>query len=216
MTDDTSGDISEFSPTGAAAWASSPPACTNPESLVFDSSGNLYVGQQTTPYVAEFSPSGQRLPDIGPLQTELFGDDWIDLSSDQCTLYYTTEGTDILRYNKCTNTQLPELQCSSLHRLRSAFEVRILADGDVLVADSTAVLLLGPERQRDPDLLLRITPGLPGPAVRGERRPDGTSFWTGDSFSGDVWQIDLATGDVLQTINTQHRLSLRPQRRRAA
>ena len=106
VTDDTSGDISEFSPTGAPMGQFAT-GLQNPESLVFDSSGNLYVGQQTTPYVAEFTPSGQRLDDIGPLQTELYGDDWIDLSSDQCTLYYTTEGTDILRYDKCTNTQLP-------------------------------------------------------------------------------------------------------------
>ena len=51
---------------------------------------------------------GTRLPDIGPLQTELYGDDWIDLSSDECTFYYTTEGTDILTYNKCTDTQGPD------------------------------------------------------------------------------------------------------------
>ena len=84
---------------------------------MFDNSGNLYVGQQTTPYIAEFSPSGQRLADIGPLQTELYGDDWIDLSSDQCTFYYTSEGTDIMRYNKCTNTQVSNFNQVPLHRL---------------------------------------------------------------------------------------------------
>jgi hypothetical protein len=109
VTDDTSGDISEFSPTGAPMGQFAT-GLQNPESLVFDSSGNLYVGQQTTPYVAEFTPSGQRLADIGPLQTELYGADWIDLSSDQCTLYYTTEGTDILRYDKCTNTRSADTQ----------------------------------------------------------------------------------------------------------
>ena len=90
----------------------------NPLSLVFDNQGNLYVGQQTTPYIAEYSPTGQRLPDIGPVQTELYGDDWIDLASDECTFYYTTEGTDILRYNKCTNTQESELQPGPLQRAR--------------------------------------------------------------------------------------------------
>ena len=34
-------------------------ACQNPLSLVFDNQGNLYVGQQTTPYIAEFNSSGQ-------------------------------------------------------------------------------------------------------------------------------------------------------------
>ena len=32
-------------------------------------SGNLYVGQQGTPYIAEFNSSGQRLPDFGPVTT---------------------------------------------------------------------------------------------------------------------------------------------------
>ncbi len=54
---------------------------SNPISMVFDNQGNMYVGQQTTPYIAEFAPDGTRLADIGPLQTELYGDDWIDLAA---------------------------------------------------------------------------------------------------------------------------------------
>jgi hypothetical protein len=200
VTDDTSGDISEFSPTGTPMGQFAT-GLQNPESLVFDSSGNLYVGQQTTPYVAEFSPSGQRLPDIGPLQTELYGDDWIDLSSDQCTLYYTTEGTDILRYDKCTNTQLPDFNVATFSGY-AAFEVRILADGDVLVADSDAVLLLDQNGNVIQTYSCASMPGCQGLLFAVSVDPDGTSFWTGDSVSGDVWHIDLATGQVLQTFPT--------------
>src|ERR1700730_14745761 len=91
VTDDTNGTISEYSPSGAPlpTFAS---GLTNPLSLTFDNAGNLYVGQQTTPYIAVFSPSGQRLPDIGPVATQLYGVDWIDLASNECTFYYTTEG----------------------------------------------------------------------------------------------------------------------------
>ena len=32
--------------------------------------------------------------------------------------------------------------------------------------------------------------------------PDGTSFWTGDSTSGDVWQVNIATGAVDAEIDT--------------
>ena len=32
--------------------------------------------------------------------------------------------------------------------------------------------------------------------------PSGTSFWTGDEISGYVWQVNIATGQVMQTINT--------------
>jgi hypothetical protein len=134
VADDYNGDISEFSSTGTPMGQFAT-GLQNPLSIVFDSGGNMYVGQQTTPYIAEFSPTGQRLPDIGPVATELYGDDWIDLASDQCTFYYTTEGTDILRFNKCTNSQE-----SNFNQVPftgdAAYEVRILADGDVLVADS--------------------------------------------------------------------------------
>ena len=32
--------------------------------------------------------------------------------------------------------------------------------------------------------------------------PDGNSFWTGDSTSGDVWRVDIASGNVLRQIDT--------------
>ncbi len=86
-------------------------------------------------------------------------------SSDQCTFYYTSEGSDIMRYNKCTNTQESNFNQVPFSRAYGAFEVRILADGDVLVADSDAVRALGPRRQRHPDVLVRLAPGVPGPAV---------------------------------------------------
>ena len=200
VTDDINGDISEFSPSGTPVPTFAT-GLSNPLSLVFDNSGNLYVGQQTTPYIAEFSPSGQRLPDIGPLATEVYGDDWIDLASDQCTFYYTTEGTDILRYNKCTNTQLPNFnQVPFIDG--AAYEVRILQNGNVLVADSGAVLELNSDGNVIQTYSCSSLPGCQGQLFAVSVDPSGTSFWTGDSASGNVWQIDTATGQVMQTVNT--------------
>ena len=200
VADDTQGDISEFSPTGQALGQFAT-GLTNPESMVFDNQGNLYVGQQTTPYIAEFSPSGQRLPDIGPLSTELYGDDWIDLSSDQCTLYYTSESSDVMRYNKCTNTQESNFNQVPMSGL-GAFEVRILQNGDVLVADSDSVLLYDENGNVIQTYSCASLPGCQGLLFAVSVAPNGTSFWTGDSISGDVWQIDIATGHVLQTFQT--------------
>jgi hypothetical protein len=222
VADDSQGAISEFSPTGAPMGQFAT-GLSNPDSLVFDKNGNLYVGQQTTPYIAEFSPSGQRMGDIGPLNTELFGDDWIDLSSDQCTFYYTSEGTDIYTYNKCTGAQglynnpgntNPNAWNQAPFTGLGAFEVRILANGDVLVADSSAVLLLdqnGNLLQTYSCASLPAPPVPPGAAPGAPCQgllfavsvdPNGTSFWTGDSVSGDVWHVDLATGHVLQSFKT--------------
>ena len=206
VTDDINGDISEFSPSGTPVPTFAT-GLSNPLSLVFDNSGNLYVGQQTTPYIAEFSPSGQRLPDIGPLATEVYGDDWIDLASDQCTFYYTTEGTDILRYNKCTNTQLPNFnQVPFIDG--AAYEVRILQNGNVLVADSGAVLELNSEWKRHSDVFLLVVTGMSRSALRcqcgserhilldggfglGKRMADRHSDWPGHADSQHQRRISL-------------------------
>ena len=200
VADGQTGNISEYSPTGAPlpTFAS---GLANPASLVFDSSGNLYVGQVRSPYIAEFSPSGQRLPDIGPLQTELYGDDWIDLSSDQCTFYYTSERSDIMRYNKCTNTQLPDFNQVPLTG-SAAYELRILPNGDVLVADSSQVVELDSSGNVINTYQCSNLPGCQGQLYGLALDPNGTSFWTGDAFSGLIWQVNIATGAVTQTINT--------------
>ncbi len=200
VADDLNGDISEFSPSGSPLPTFAT-GLSNPLSLVFDSNGNLYVGQQTTPYIAEFSPSGQRLPDIGPLATEVYGDDWIDLASDQCTFYYTTEGTDILRYNKCTNTQLPNFNQTPFTN-GPAYEVRVLQHGEVLVADSGAVLELDSGGNVIQTYSCSSLPGCQGQLFAVSVDPSGTSFWTGDSASGTIWQVNLGSGQVMQTINT--------------
>ncbi len=199
VADDFNGDISEFSPDGTPMGQFAT-GLENPISIVFDNQGNMYVGQQITPYIAEFSSSGQRLPDIGPLQTELYGDDWIDLAGDECTFDYTTEGTDILRYNKCTNTQEPNFNTSAFPD--KAFQLRILADGDVLVADSSSVLLLDPSGNVIDTYPCASMSGCQGQLFAVAVDPSGTSFWTADSNSGDIWQINMSTGAVIQTIDT--------------
>jgi len=209
VTDDVNGDISEFSPTGAPLPTFAT-GLSNPLSIVFDNSGNMYVGQQSTPYIAEFASDGTRLPDIGPLQTELYGDDWIDLSSDECTFYYTTEGTDILTYNKCTHTQGPDFNQVPFPSIDSstglpvnAFQLKILANGDVLVADSNAVLLLDSNGNVVQTYSCSSLPNCGGQLFAISVDPSGTSFWTGDSSSGYIYQINIATGALMQTINSQ-------------
>ena len=45
-------------------------------------------------------------------------------------------------------------------------------------------------------------PGCQGSLFAMSLDPDGTSFWTGDSTSGDVWEVNIATGAVKQQIDT--------------
>ena len=160
-------------------------------------------------YIAEFSKTGQFVQNIGPLATELSGDDWIALSPDDCTVYYTTEGSDILRYNLCTNQQLPNFNVQSFQSFDPStglpvedFQLQILSDGDILVADSNADILLDPNGNVLQTYTCASLPGCQGSLFAISLDPDGNSFWTGDSTSGDIWKVDIASSDVLQQIDT--------------
>ncbi len=201
MADDINGTISKYSPTGNfdGTFAS---GLTNPLSLVFDNQGNLYVGQQGTPYIAEFNSSGQSIGNFGPLTTGETGDDWIALSSDECTFYYTTETDVIYRYNKCTNTQLSTFNVAPFTG-DDAYELQILPNGNVLVADSESDIMLDPNGNVVGSYSCANLPGCSDELFAIALDPDGLSFWTGDTASGIVYRIDIASGDVLQTIDTR-------------
>lgn len=81
----------------------------SPESIVFDAAGDALVGQASgSRDVLRFDGGG--LPRATyDVPTGPIGSDWIDLSVDQCTLLYTSEGTSIRRFNVCTNTPMTDL-----------------------------------------------------------------------------------------------------------
>jgi hypothetical protein len=160
----------------------------DPESIVFDSGGNAYVGQADgTTQVRKFDSSGNFLAAFSPA-TEERGTDWIDLAADQKTLYYTSEGTHVKRFDLSTNQQLLDLNSVPLPGL-NAYALRILNDGGVLVADTDRVVRLDNSGNIAKTYLASsIEPSNEGPVLFGmSLDPDGTSFWTGDLFAGTVW-----------------------------
>ncbi len=164
---------------------------SHPESIVFDSAGNAYVGTadgDTT--IKKYDSSGNLLASYAAAVQDR-GTDWIDLASDQCTIFYTSEGTSIKRFNVCTNTQLSDF-ATGLPGI-SAYELRIRPNGEVLVADSTVVVRLDSSGN-----IIQTYTGLGAGSLFGlNLDPDGTSFWTADLFSGDIYKVDIATGKIL-------------------
>ncbi len=141
-------------------------------------------------------------------KTDLSGGvDHIELSPDECTIYYTSEGAAIHTYNKCTATQgldfnqVPFTQPVS-STTNSAFGLRILAGGDVLVADSGDVLELDGSGNVIQTYPCSSMPGCGNSLFAMSIDPSGTSFWTADSASGNIYQVNIATGAVMQTIST--------------
>ena len=77
------------------------------ESMVFDAAGNFYVGNADGDRdVVKYDAAGN-LVDQFDVETGPRGTDWVELAADQKTLFYTSEGSDIRRYDVATHTQLP-------------------------------------------------------------------------------------------------------------
>ena len=171
---------------------------SHPESIVFDSSGNVYIGEADgNRDIKKFNAAGTLLFNFN-VATESRGSDWIDLAADQTTMYYTSEGYIIKRFDVSTNTQLTDF--ATLPE-RPSYALRILSGGGVLVAssqhcyrlDSTGALVqtyAKPVGETSFLFALNLD-------------PDGTSFWTAGYSSGNVYKIDIATGTVMLTINTK-------------
>ena len=193
----------------------------HPNSCVVDAAGNLYVGLSDT-YVVDplgdywvfggggllkLSPAGAELATFSPALDQR-GTDWVDLAADQSTLFYTSGGSSIKRFDVPAGTQLADF-CNPCHdggdgltTVGPLFDLRILPDGSVLVADwydweGTGLV----RRYSSAGVQMQIYVGLDSwggfyPAGLA-LDPDGTSFWAADAFTGEIFRFDLATGAVL-------------------
>ncbi|MHB9074249.1 MAG: PEP-CTERM sorting domain-containing protein [Desulfobaccales bacterium] len=175
-------------------------ASSHNESIVFDATGNMYIGQADgTRDVIKRDSAGNFLASYD-VATQNRGSDWIELAADNKTLYYTSEGTTIFRYDTSTNTQLANFATLSGG---TAFALRLLADGTLLVADGVDIKRLdsaGNVIQTYDDLSVVSWFAL-------NIDPDGTSFWSADYSSSQIFQFDIASGAVLDHFNTPSNIS---------
>jgi hypothetical protein len=165
----------------------------NPESIVFSANGTPYVGNAAQNVIHILGSASV----VGPVTVGPRGTDWIDLASNQTTLFYTSESKNIRRFDTVTG-QLPDFATNLPGS--SAFALRILANGDVLAADTDRVLRLNSSGAIVQTYLLG-TPGLQE-LFSLNVNPDGKSFWTGDDGTGILREVDIATGALLGTLNT--------------
>ena len=163
-----------------------------PESCVFDSSGNMYVGQADgTGNILKFDSTGT-LTDTLTVAHDDRGSDWIDLASDQCTLFYTSEGSKVLRYNACTHTQLADF---AIGLPAPCYALRIRTNGEVLVTCAAQVVRLD-SSGTNIGSTTAVSLGLTSLFAM-NLDPDGTSFWTAGFNQDKVVKADITTGNVV-------------------
>jgi hypothetical protein len=193
----TSNVVNRFTTSGAADTTFGSGYNSHPESIAFDRAGNAYVGQERGARdILKFGPSGNLLASYNASTEAANGTDRIDLAPDQCTIYYTSQGKSVRRFNVCTNSQGPNLT-SSLPG-KEAFDVKVLPTGGVLVADTTAVYRLNAsgtitQTYDQPNRDCWVTLALDSAA---------TSFWAADRCASQVYRFSLTTGTVQSSFTT--------------
>ena len=176
-----------------------------PESIAFCNEGNFYVGHAAGNFlIHKYNPGGALIKTF-PAAVGMQGTDWIDLSSDQKTLFYTSEGRTIFRYDTDAPTHAAPTQLPDFATLPpgtdEAFSLRILPPGDgsggVIVADSTNI------KQLDATGAVFATYDVTGEDTwfALDLDPDGLHFWAGDLITANFFKIPLeaAAGDYLNT-----------------
>src|SRR5713226_1640132 len=114
VTDFSAGTVSKFNNQGTLLGTFGSGYSGAPESIVFDRNGNAYVGAVNGDnHIRKLGPTGNALGQFA-VATEDRGSDWIDLAADQCTMFYTSEGRSVKRFNVCTNTQLTNFNVNPL------------------------------------------------------------------------------------------------------
>jgi hypothetical protein len=160
------------------------------ESITLDAAQNVFVGQPDgTRRIRKFNSAGvfqtEYTVAVGPR-----GTDWIDMAADQCTIFYSSEGASIRKYNTCTSTQLTDF-CTACPSASAITGMRLRANGEVFGADfftqvrhySAAATLINSYSDA----------GLSSPfAVNLD--PDGTTLWTAGYNSAQVFRFNIATG----------------------
>ena len=172
--------MSKFSNNGTLLAATFGTFNGGPESCLIINGNTMFTSEVFgTGDILKLNLSGTQLANYDVARS-----DWIDLASDQCTMFYSDEGPSIHRFNVCTNTALPNFTNAG----PAFYALRILPNGDVLAAAGASVKRFNSAG----------TEILPAYTASGESTffalnldPDGTHFWSGGIGTGIIYKFNL-------------------------
>jgi hypothetical protein len=153
------------------------------ESVVIDNAQNVYVGQPDgTRTIRKYNSAGTFLTEYAPA-VESRGTDFIALAADQCTMFYTSEGTSVKRFDVCTNTQLADFATGLAGPL---YQFKLLTTGGLLVAANSQAFELDAT-----GAVIATYPSTDGTLFALDRDPDSVTFWTAGLSTGNVYRYNI-------------------------
>jgi hypothetical protein len=122
---------------------------------------------------------------------------WVDLAADGCTVFYTSVGPNVKRYDTCLGTQLPDFNLAPLPG-GSTHDLRILPDGGVLVASGEVVARL------DATGALAQTYAVPEENTlwAGLDLAGADAFWAANYYSSTIHKFDIESGSRIASFST--------------
>lgn len=206
-----SGTVSKFDNSGNLINSSFMTSNNTPESIVIDGtgpfSGTSFVGGPGGARINQYTTSTGAQVNSFSVQggNGTGGTDWTELQSATSTnILYDGEGTAIRSFNLATSTQNPDFTSAATEAaLTHIFAFRVIPSGtfagDVLVSNSVDAVLL----DASGDIIDTYTlPGNGGGDFSLNLDPDGVDFWTGDFRTGDIWEVNIATGSILEQFSS--------------
>src|SRR5688572_14563436 len=169
----------------------------NPHAILFDATNTAYIGQAGCSGAIMKVPPGQdRSPTNYNVAWDNQGSFWIDLAPDGCTMFYTSYGANVKRFDVCAGVQLPDFNLAPVPG-GVAHDVRVLPDGGVIVATGSVI-----SRLDQTGALSRTysVAGEPAYWAGVDLTGDG-AFWAANYESSRVHKFDLGTGRLLATID---------------
>jgi len=165
------------------------------ESITRDMSNDFFVGEADGGgQITELNSAGGTVKTFTAAVQDR-GTDWVDLAADQTTIYYTSEGSSIMRFSTVgSGSQLTNFETG---KGTTMYALRILSNGGVLVADTSNVL------QFDSSGNIVKTYTIPGALSLFALNldPDGVTAWTGDLSTNEVTRFNIATGAIVSQWN---------------
>jgi streptogramin lyase len=165
------------------------------QSLVIDNKGIFYVGGISSLNIEQFNPDGTHIKTFTSPGSNFAS--YMDLDSDQCTLFYTSQYTNIVaRINACSDTKLPDF---AILPTSPGGSVKITKNGNIIVATFANIY------KYSKDGILLKTYNFPcAPTCylfSVNLDPDLSTFWTADWKFGYIYRVDIETGNIIKSFN---------------